>query len=204
MKRLTIAAAAALAALLPRLGLAAETAPMTTAQAKQVLAQEQLALDPSNLTVALVNGELKQVEALLVLGIDPNQPPQTGLQMAMMGCAGEHVPTEVTLKAVDLLLAHGAKVNAPGIAGMSALINAVQQCPAPIVERLVKAGADINAPTEQGYTPLAMAIIVHRYDNANALIDAGARLSDSAAHKLLDGQDQDAELQRIIARARGV
>jgi ankyrin repeat protein len=104
---------------------------------------------------------------------------------------------------IEVLLAHGAKVNDPHDTELSALMVAAQHCPAPVVHRLVTAGADLKFHTSLGISPLSMAFITENYDAAEALIDAGARLSPEAAAKLLESKKDDARRAALVKRARG-
>ena len=163
-----------------------------------------LAVYATNLVSPMFSGEVETVEALLAAGVDPNDRtlPQPALQLAAATCSGGRVPEQVTVSLIEVLLAHGAKVNPPGASELSPLMVAVQQCPAAVVRRLVRAGADLNFRTSLGIAPLGMALITRNFDAAGALIDAGARLSPEAASKLLTGKNDDPRLVALVKRAR--
>src|SRR5260370_30829394 len=169
------------------------------------VAKEDLALEPSNLVGQIIIGKGELVEALLSAGVDVNaksELPQRALQLAASSCSGQTVDTQTILAMIEVLLAHGAKVNPPGAGELSPLMVAIQQCPAAVVRRLVRAGADLQFRTSLGISTLAMALIVKNYDAAEVLIDAGARLSPEAASKLLTGKKDDARLVALVKRAR--
>lgn len=182
---------------------AADVPKMTREEALKYLDGEQLAVDQSNLVGAIMNGNAELAEALLSAGVDVNDPEliKPALRLAASSCAGKRVPTETILTVMDVLLAHGAKVNVPGETELSALMSAAQQCEAPIVHRLVKAGADMKFRTSAGFTPLSMAFLVDNLSAAEALIDEGARLSAEAAAKLLEGKD-DPKYIALVKKAR--
>jgi ankyrin repeat protein len=178
---------------------------MSREEALAYLREEQLALDPTNLVGPLMNGKVELVEALLAAGVDVNDRsglPQPVLQLAASSCAGDRIETPKILAMIEVLLAHGAKVNPPGVSELSPLMVAVQQCPPAVVRRLLRAGADLQFRTSLGISTLAMALIVKNYDAAEVLIDAGARLSPEAASKLLTGKKDDARLVALVKRAR--
>lgn len=178
---------------------------MSRAEALAYLAEEQLALDPTNLVSPIILGKVELVEALLSAGVDVNDRsglPQPVLQLAASACSAHTVDTPTILVMIEVLLAHGAKVNPPGASELSPLMVAVQQCPPAVVRRLVRAGADLQFRTSLGISTLAMALIVKNYDAAEVLIDAGARLSPAAASKLLEGQKDNARLVALVKRAR--
>src|ERR1700720_4450092 len=171
---------------------------MSREEALAYLAEEQLALDPTNLVSPIMNGKVELVEALLAAGVDVNDRsglPQPVLQLAVSSCAGDRLETPKILAMIDVLLAPGAR-------GLSPLMVAVQQCPPAVVRRLLRAGADLQFRTSLGISTLAMALIVKNYDAAEVLIDAGARLSPEAASKLLTGKKDDARLVALVKRAR--
>ena len=176
---------------------------MTRDEALKYLDEEQLAVDQSNLVVAVMNGNPELTEALLSAGVDVNDSEliKPALRLAASSCAGKRVETETILTIMEVLLAHGAKVNVPGETELSALMVAAQQCDGSIVHRLVKAGADMKFRTSVGFTPLSMAFLVDNLSAAEALVDEGARLSAEAAAKLLEGKD-DPKYIALVKKAR--
>jgi ankyrin repeat protein len=183
---------------------AAETPHMTRPEAQAYVAKADLALDPSNLVLPIMNGDPDTLEALLSAGVDVNDPEmiKPALRLAASSCAGKRVETETILTVIEVLLAHGAKPNDPSDKELSALMGAAQQCPAPVVLRLVKAGADMKFRSSLGYTPLSMAFIVNNLDAAEALIDSGARLSAEAVAKLSDGHADDKRYHALLKKAQ--
>lgn len=163
-----------------------------------------MAPDSSNLVSPIIGGDVERVEELLDAGTDLNDPEliKPVLQLAAMSCAGKQVDTETIVAMMDLLIARGAKPNNPSDKELSALMTAAQQCPAPVVLRLVKAGADMKFRSSLGYTPLSMAFIVNNLDAAEALIDSGAKLSAEAAAKLADHHPDDPRYQNLLKRAQ--
>jgi hypothetical protein len=197
-------AAGLLAAALP----AAEPAPavpkMTREAAEKYVAERDLALTGSNLVGPIMNGDAETVEALLSAGLDVNDTsdlPKPVMRLAMQPCAAK-APVESILTVIEVLLAHGAKVDEPPGAVLTPLVVAAQNCPAPIVKRLLKAGAEIDYKTAQGYSALSMALLLGNYGAAEALVDAGAKLSAEAAAKLLENKKDDAKLAELVKRAR--
>ncbi|HYC91842.1 MAG TPA: ankyrin repeat domain-containing protein [Thermoanaerobaculia bacterium] len=160
--------------------------------------------NPDYLVSAILNGDVDQVKQVLEAGVDPNDPRmiKPGLRLAATACIGQRVETETIVEMIDVLLAHGAKPNLPSDKELSALMTAAQQCPAPVVLRLVKAGADMKFKTSLGITPLSMAFIVGNLDAAEALIDSGARLSAEAAAKLKDNKKDDERYHALLKRAQ--
>lgn len=77
-------------------------------------------------------------------------------------------------EAVDLLIAHGADVNAADKFGMTALWLAVDENKPLLVETLLRANADPNAPTTFGSSPLICALRRGDVAMAKVLLDAGA------------------------------
>lgn len=159
---------------------------------------------PGNIASQILGGEARTVEALIVAGVNPDQNeslPQSALELAAMSCAGDRVEEAKILETMDVLIAAHANANAPGAGALTALIVAAQQCRPAVVRRLIAAGAKLDARTPQGFTPLSMALIVSNYDAAEALIEAGARLSPEAAKKLNDDGKSNARLLELVKRA---
>lgn len=77
-------------------------------------------------------------------------------------------------EAVELLIAHGANVNATDKFGMTALWLAVDENKPTIVEVLLRAKADPDAPTTFGSSPLICALRRGDVEMAKVLLDAGA------------------------------
>jgi len=75
----------------------------------------------------------------------------------------------------DVLLAHGAAINAPDVCGWTALHTAVVRHHKDVVELLLAKGADINAKDRQGQTALHLAVKYHVPDVAEYLRQHGAR-----------------------------
>lgn len=166
-----------------------------------------LATPPSSdqLVSPILNGDVERLKEVLDAGADPNDPEliKPALRLAASACIGQRVETETIVEMMDVLLAHGAKPNLPADKELSALMTAAQQCPAPVVLRLVKAGADMKFKTSLGITPLSMAFIVGNLDAAEALIDSGARLSAEAAAKLADNKKDDQRYHALLKKAQG-
>jgi hypothetical protein len=184
----------------------AQTKPtMTKAEAKAYLAGEGVDVLPDNLTQQIVTGNVKGVDALVVMGVDVNAKgdmPQTSLEMATMTCAGGRVKPEDTVHIMSTLLSAGANPNAIGMEGMGGVLTmASQQCAAPVVKLLLGAGAKLDVRTPQGFTPLSMALLVKNYDAASALIAGGAKLSPEAAQKFTQADPDDKELASLVASA---
>jgi uncharacterized protein len=176
---------------------------MTREQAEQVMQDDGTAVMQENLPVNLFNAKATIVEAMLVLGVDPNgkleMTPQTTLEFALQACMDKSIAEADVLATIAVLLREGARPNDPGM--MGALILAAQQCTPAVVKQLVAGGADLDQRTPQGFTPLSMALIVGKYDNAEALIDAGAKLSAEAAGRLREGAEGNERLLTLIERA---
>jgi len=91
------------------------------------------------------SGDLAKVAALLQDGADANAPGKFGGTALSFSVSGRHQDV------AELLLDHGANVNATNSAGWSALFYADDER---MAELLIARGADVNAKDLSGVTPL--------------------------------------------------
>ncbi|HSX60706.1 MAG TPA: ankyrin repeat domain-containing protein [Tahibacter sp.] len=176
---------------------------MSREQAEKIMEEDGTSVVQDNLPVNLFNAKAQIVEAMIVLGVDPNgkleMTPQTTLEFAIQACMDTSIAEADVLATIAVLLREGARPNDTGM--MGTLILAAQQCTPAVVKQLVAGGAALDQRTPQGFTPLSMALIVGRYDNAEALVDAGAKLSAEAAGRLREGAEGNERLLALIKRA---
>jgi ankyrin repeat protein len=95
------------------------------------------------------------LRTLLHAGADPNRPNGRNETPLMLAVGYKEQP-----ELAELLLEHGAQVNAVGSWGMTALMRAIQCGNARLVERLIIKGADVHQVTSdtEGNTPLTLAL----------------------------------------------
>ena len=159
--------------------------------------------DADLLAGAALRGDVESVRALLAKGGDPNA--RGGLGKTPLRCATSYAcmtaPDKDVLTIVDLLIENGANVNEVDDYGHGVLLMAAQKCKAPAITRLLKAGADVEQRSPQGYSPLAMALIVKNFDAARALVDHGARLSRESMAKIFPEPPADPEQAALVKRA---
>jgi ankyrin repeat protein len=179
---------------------------MSRQEALAYVKAAQASVEPSNMVGPIMEGDAETVEAFLSAGVDANDMtdmPKPALRLAVSACANKQLEPAKILTVIEVLLAHGAKVNETAPSELSPLMVAAQQCPAAVVRRLLRAGADLKFKTSLGISPLSMAFIVGNLDAAEALIEGGARLSPEAAGKLLKDHKDDARRTALVNKARG-
>ena len=199
-----VAAAGAAQAAQPTADPAPKIPHMSHQEALAYVKAAQAAVEPSNLVGPIMGGDAETVEALLAAGVDANDMtdmPKPALRLAVSACASKQLEAAKILTVIEVLLAHGAKVNETTPSELSPLMVAAQQCPAAVVRRLLRAGADLKFKTSLGISPLSMAFIVGNLDAAEALIEGGARLSPEAAGKLLKDHQDDARRTALVKKA---
>jgi ankyrin repeat protein len=94
--------------------------------------------------------------------------------------SGDHTPLHLAAfdgrgGAAEVLLAHGAAIDAGDVCGWTALHTAVVRHHKEVVGLLLAKGANINAKDRQGQTPLRLAIKYHVAEIAELLRQHGGR-----------------------------
>jgi uncharacterized protein len=113
-------------------------------------------------------------EKLLKAGGNPNTALMSGETPLMVAAQRGNVAT------VRALLAGGADPNLKeNNAGQTALMWALSERQAGVVDELVKRGADIHGGSKSGFTPLMFAAQQGDIDSARILLSAGAKPNDS-------------------------
>ncbi len=121
------------------------------------------------LLTAILSGQEKIAQILIEKGADVNvQPHSHGLSPLMVASvrAMENV--------VPVIIAHGARVNATGKRGQTALYLATFSKKSKIVQDLLEAGADPNLADEQNQGPLYLATLKGEQEMVRMLLDKGA------------------------------
>jgi uncharacterized protein len=122
------------------------------------------------------NAGVGMVEKLLKAGANPNAAQTSGLTPLMIAAHTANV------RVVRALLAHGANVNATTTeAKATALMWAVSDQHADIVQTLIEAHADVHASTSKGFTPLMLAARNGDIETAKALIAAGVGVNETGS-----------------------
>lgn len=126
------------------------------------------------LSLACTNGNGPMVELLLKAGADSNAALPGG-ETPLMTAARTG-----TLAAVKALLSHGAVVDARDERrGQTALMWAVAEGHADVVQELIGAGADFRTPLGSGFTPLLFAVRGGHAGVVRVLLKAGADVNET-------------------------
>jgi ankyrin repeat protein len=111
---------------------------------------------------------------LLAAGADPNMALPSGETPLMVAAHRGNLET------ARALLAGGADPNAKeNNGGQTALMYALSERQAPVVEELVKHGANVEQASNSGFTPLMFAAQQGDVDSAGILIKAGAKTNEA-------------------------
>ncbi|MEP1205854.1 MAG: ankyrin repeat domain-containing protein [Rhizobiaceae bacterium] len=112
------------------------------------------------------SGDVAQVQQLLADGADVNETDRFGTALHF-AAIGNHIGV------VEVLVAHGAEVNAKSKILGTPLHAAANRNQAHAAEKLVQLGANADARNKDGYTPLQLAAKLGGADVARSLIKAG-------------------------------
>jgi len=121
-----------------------------------------------SLFVAVDKGDLKKVESLLKLGVNPNIRDKNGKTPLHKAASGGHVAV------AKLLLEHGADIHARDNANWTPLHFAASKGHAEVLKLLLKHGADPNIQNKNGETPLYKAASEGHVDVVALLLERGA------------------------------
>ena len=133
----------------------------------RLLAKHGAKLDTSDadgmnaLSIATQNSKVKSAAVLIEAGADVNHVAGSGGYTPLMLAS-----TAGSLETVDLLLKHGAKVNARNSGGITALMIVAANNQPKIAAALLAAGADAAAKSDDGRTALSIA----QSNNSDALV----------------------------------
>lgn len=128
-------------------------------------------LAQTELTTAVINGDIDSVNSLLRSNIDVSAVERDGTTPLQWAVYHEH--TDI----VDSLLRAGADVEAPNREGMTPLVLAAQMGNAEITGMLLDAGAGVNNTMPNGETALMMAARTGDLDTLQVILDHGADIN---------------------------
>lgn len=155
---------------------------------------------------AASEGQVEILESLLLAGVNVNSTNTAGmtpLSGVTLGChqRGEPVPESRLVAVMDLLHERGADIEMADSLNNTLLMQFTQSCPASLIEHLLQLGARPGPVNRQGFTPLAMAMVMGKYDAADALISHGAGLTQEKVDQLFFEPPSDPSVKALIERA---
>lgn len=178
--------------------------PARRAQALASLKSREIEASAGALRQAASDGDAALVRVLLDAGVDVNAAPQGGLNAfgeATETACVKNVDPAAQRAVIDELVRRGIDVDRRDAQGNTALIGAVQSCPPALIEKMLAAGAKPDPVNAQAFTPLQMAFVSGRWDVAETLVRAGARLSAKQADQLFLEKPQDPAQRALVERA---
>jgi hypothetical protein len=182
--------------------------PVESAAAKAAIAKlDELGVGVStdSLRTAARDGNAEIVEALLAAGVAPDTGVsdlhETPLYMAtFIGCSTQGEETDWLVDTVRHLVKAGADLSIQDDSHNTVLISAAQMCGPRIIDVLVDGGAKVDARNGSGLTPLGIALVMKKLDNAEALVKRGARLTPQE-RAMVEPGTTDARAKALIKKA---
>jgi ankyrin repeat protein len=116
-------------------------------------------------------GHFTVVNQLLDKGANPNTASNNPFKVAPIHSACAISAVELA----ELLIKHGANVNAKQMQGVTPLHSAAHNGQTKLTKLLIDHGADLNAKTDSGQTPLFLAMEKNFQETAEVLITHGGR-----------------------------
>lgn len=179
------------------------TDPAKERKAIEYLKGRRLGVSADQLRLSCLDGDADAVQALLDAGVDPNAGAASEsplVRAVFSGCGKAGGENDGLIQTVKILLAAGADPNRRDDNDNTALMSAAQMCGPAIVGELIAAGAKVSYKNGSGISPLAMALIIGKYDAAKTLVENGARL-DKPQLEMLAGVATNPQAQAIIKKA---
>lgn len=147
------------------------------------------------------------VQALLDAGVSPDTGA-TELQLTpiyhatSIGCSSQVEETDWLVETVQHLVDAGANLALKDDNNNNVLIGAAQYCGPRVIALLIDGGAEVNFRNGSGVSPLALALIMQRFDAAEALVAKGARLAKQDL-VMVQGAAADPRGKALIKKATG-
>ena len=193
---------------MPAEGAAAEVKSGGAGEAAAIAALKKkgLGVSADQLRRSSLEGNAADVQALLDAGVSANTGAtlgETPLYYAVFsGCGARQGENDGLVSTVGILLKGGADVKRKDDNGNTILMSAAQMCGGKIVSALLAAGADKSVTNGSGITPLGMSFMMHKADAAEALVNAGARLTPAQA-QMVTAMVTDPKEKALLSRATG-
>jgi len=176
-----------------------------SASSQAWLRQHKYKFDQDGFRRALIGKDADAIDHYLAAGMSASDAGTTGepplLAVVMFGCPYGQPTPEATSRIVAALLAYGADPNAADEQGNQALHRA-SNCDGGIIRQLVAAGADMKATNGTGMTPFGLAIVTNPAA-AEALVDAGYRITAQEAAQYTSWFSGDAAKLKLLQKAQG-
>ncbi len=140
--------------------------------------QEQFNITVTPLMRAAGRGDLEVMKKLLAQGADVqarNQIDLSALDYACGAISSSSTTVHGSLEAAQLLLDHGADVNAPGKYGRTPLMSAVRSQNTRLIKLMIERGADINRISNDGHSALFYAELDGSQEVVKLLKEHGAK-----------------------------
>jgi len=191
------------------IGIVAPESRTEEAAGLKVLRDRRLGVSYESLGDAVIKADVELAKALLQAGLKVdmvNIESTYGVVWPNLriACADPTIPANWINNVLSLLVEHGYPIDYADSFGKTLLFMAASNCSGAVVAHIADLGASIDSRTRNGMTPLETALQSDRFDAADALMERGARLSATAAKRVLLFPRQDSRRTDYAKRATKV
>lgn len=188
------------------IGIVSPVSPAEEAAGLTVLRARGLGVSYESLQDAVSKADVELTQALLQAGLQVDMANIESTYTVVwpslrIACLDPSIPVDWINGVLDRLVEHGYPIDYADGFHHTLLFALASDCSGAVVAHIADLGAPVDPRDRLGVTPLERALQSDRFDGADALMERGARLSSTAAKRLLLPPRQDSRRADYVKRA---